>query len=54
MLIHKMKMKTNTKSLTELKDKMSRIAEANNLTLEQFKKLPRQKFIQMCNQFNNK
>jgi hypothetical protein len=42
------------KSKSELDQKMILIAEANGLTIEQFKKLPRKKFIAMCNKFNNK
>jgi len=42
------------KSIAELDQKMILIAEANGLTIEQFKKLPRKKFIAMCNIFNKK
>ena len=41
-------------TIKELDLKMVKIAEANNLTIEQFKKLPRKKFIAMCDKFNNK
>jgi len=39
-------------TIKELDLKMLIIAEANGLTIEQFKKLPRKKFIQMCNKYN--
>ena len=45
-----MKMKT----ISELDKKMFLIAASNNLSIEQFKKLPRKKFIEMCNKYNNK
>jgi hypothetical protein len=41
-------------TIAELNAKMVLIAAANNLTLEQFKKLPRKKFIAICNIYNNK
>ena len=44
-------MKMNT--IAELDKKMILIAASNNLTIEQFKKLPRKKFIEMCNKYNN-
>jgi hypothetical protein len=40
------------KTIKELDAKMVLIAKANNLTIEKFKKLPRKKFIQMCNKYN--
>lgn len=43
----------STSTISELNAKMVKIAEANGLTLEQFKKLPRKKFIALCNKFNN-
>ena len=45
-------MKMNT--IAELDKKMILIAACNNLTIEQFKKLPRKKFIAMCDKYNNK
>jgi hypothetical protein len=44
----------NMSTIKELDLKMIKIATANNLTVEQFKKLPRKKFIAMCDKFNNK
>lgn len=41
------------RTLAELDIRMQKIAESNNMSLEQFKKLPRQKFIKLCNQYNN-
>jgi len=41
-------------TIENLDAKMILIAEANGLTIEQFKKLPRKKFIQMCNIYNQK
>jgi hypothetical protein len=41
-------------TISELKAKMLLIAEANNMTLDQFKKLPRKKFISICNTYNKK
>ena len=41
-------------TIAELNAKMELIAKANNLTVEQFRKLPRKKFIEMCNIYNNK
>jgi len=41
-------------TIKELDLKMLIIAKANGLTIEQFKKLPRKKFIQMCNIYNQK
>ena len=40
------------KTIEELNAKMVLIAQANGLTYEQFRKLPRKKFIQMCNTYN--
>jgi hypothetical protein len=42
------------KTIEELNAKMVLIAKANGLTYEQFRKLPRKKFIQMCNIYNQK
>ena len=42
------------KTKAELIEKMILIAQANGLTLEQFRKLPRKRFIAMCNTYNNK
>ena len=42
------------KTIAELNAKMVLIAEANGLTYEQFRKLPRKRFIEMCNIYNNK
>jgi hypothetical protein len=42
------------KTIAELNVKMLLIAQANGLTIEQFRKLPRKRFIQMCNIYNNK
>ena len=42
------------KTIAELNVKMLLIAQANGLTIEQFRKLPRKKFIAMCNIYNNK
>ena len=42
------------KTIAELNEKMVLIAQANNLTYEQFRKLPRKRFIAMCNIYNNK
>jgi hypothetical protein len=39
-------------TIAELDAKMQRIAESVNMTVEQFRKLPRQRFIKICNQFN--
>jgi hypothetical protein len=44
----------STSTISELNAKMVKIAEANGLTIEQFKKLSRKKFIAMCNTYNNK
>lgn len=41
-------------TIEQLNIKMEKIAKANNLTLEQFKKLSRKRFIEMCNIYNNK
>ena len=45
-----MKMKT----IAELNVKMILIAAENGLTVAQFRKLPRKKFIAMCDKYNNK
>ena len=42
------------KTIAELIAKMVLIAQANGLTYEQFRKLPRKKFIQICNIYNQK
>jgi len=42
------------KTIEELNAKMVLTAEANGLTYEQFRKLPRKRFIQMCNIYNKK
>lgn len=42
------------KTIAELNAKMVLIAQANGLTYEQFRKLPRKKFITMCNIYNQK
>ncbi|CAB4149008.1 hypothetical protein UFOVP522_40 [uncultured Caudovirales phage] len=42
------------KTIAELNVKMLLIAQANGLTIEQFRNLPRKKFIAMCNIYNNK
>ena len=42
------------KTIAELNAKMVLIAKANNLTVDQFRKLPRKKFIEMCNKYNGK
>lgn len=42
------------KTIAELNSKMVLIAKANNLTIDQFRKLPRKKFIEMCNKYNGK
>lgn len=42
------------KSIQELDKKMLLIAKSNGLTIEQFRKLPRKRFIEMCNKFNGK
>lgn len=46
--------RNNMKTIEELNAKMVLIAQANGLTYEQFRKLPRKKFIQMCNVYNQK
>jgi hypothetical protein len=42
------------KTIAELNAKMVLIAESNGLTYEQFRKLPRKRFIEMCNIYNQK
>ncbi len=44
----------NFSPLSELDNKMILIAKSNNLSLDEFKKLPRQKFIKLCNEYNSK
>lgn len=39
-------------TIAELDAKMERIAASVNMTIEQFRKLPRQRFIKICNQYN--
>ncbi len=46
--------RNDMKTIEELNAKMVLIAKANGLTYEQFRKLPRKKFIQMCNIYNQK
>lgn len=41
-------------TISELNAKMLLIAEANKMTLDQLKKLPRKKFILICNTYNKK
>jgi hypothetical protein len=40
-------------TIAELDAKMILIAASVNMTVEQFRKLPRKKFIAICNQFNS-
>ena len=41
-------------ALNDIDEKMTLIARSNNLDLESFKRLPRQKFIKLCNEYNSK
>jgi len=41
-------------TIKELDAKMILIAESKGLTIDQFKKLPRKKFIAICNEYNKK
>ena len=39
-------------TIAELDLKMIKIAASVNMTIEAFRKLPRKKFIQICNNYN--
>ena len=41
-------------TIAELDAKMIKIAESVNMSVEQLRKLPAKKFIQICNNFNSK
>jgi hypothetical protein len=41
-------------TIAELNLKMEKIAESVGMSVEKFRKLPRKKFIQICNEYNSK
>lgn len=41
-------------TLAELDIKMQKIAESVGMSVEKFRKLPRKKFLQICNDYNSK
>lgn len=41
-------------TLKQLDLKMIKIAESVNMTVEKFRKLPRKKFLAICNEYNYK
>ena len=49
---HNKRSMKNMSTIAELDAKMIKIAASVNMTVEQFRKLSRKKFIAICNQYN--